>query len=69
MSDKIIYEPHPVSQKRKEALRSQGYRILDARFDTNPKKAEPKKEEPKKTQATKRPARKPATTTETHDDF
>lgn len=42
---KVIYEKHPVSKERKEELRSQGYRIVDAQFapadyehpDTKPK--------------------------------
>lgn len=29
---KIIYEPHPVSPERKDELRAQGYKILEARF-------------------------------------
>lgn len=29
---KTIYEPHPVSPERKDELRGQGYRIIDARF-------------------------------------
>tara|TARA_Y100000310_G_scaffold324866_2_gene387353 strand:- start:15686 stop:15949 length:264 start_codon:yes stop_codon:yes gene_type:complete len=29
---KIKYEPHPVSPERKAELRSQGFKILDARF-------------------------------------
>lgn len=28
----IIYEPHPVSAKRKAELRKQGLKIIDARF-------------------------------------
>ena len=32
MTEKIIYEPHPVSPERKQELRAQGYRIIDARF-------------------------------------
>lgn len=39
---KIIYEPHPVSPERKAELRKQGYKIIDARFDPNPK-PEPKR--------------------------
>lgn len=31
-TEKIIYEPHPVSRERKRELRAQGYRILDAVF-------------------------------------
>lgn len=39
MSDKqkVIYEPHPVSPERKKELREQGFKILDAVFDPNPK--------------------------------
>jgi 4-hydroxy-3-methylbut-2-enyl diphosphate reductase IspH len=33
MSEKIIYEPHPVSPERKQELREQGYKIIDAQFD------------------------------------
>lgn len=29
---KIIYEPHPVTPERKLELRSQGYKIIDQRF-------------------------------------
>lgn len=32
MSDKIAYEPHPVSPERKAELRAQGFRILDIVF-------------------------------------
>lgn len=32
MSDKIAYEPHPVTPERKKELRDQGYKIIDARF-------------------------------------
>lgn len=45
MSDKIKYEPHPVSPERKAELRSQGYKIVDARFE--PKADKPKVEKPK----------------------
>ena len=34
---KIIYEKHPVSAERKAELRAQGYKIIDARFDPDPK--------------------------------
>lgn len=30
--DKIIYEPHPVTAKRKAELRASGYKIIDAIF-------------------------------------
>lgn len=30
---KIKYEPHPVSAKRKKELRAKGFKIIDARFD------------------------------------
>jgi 4-hydroxy-3-methylbut-2-enyl diphosphate reductase IspH len=39
MNQKVIYEPHPVSPERKKALREQGYKIVDAVFDPNPKPA------------------------------
>lgn len=29
---KIKYEPHPVSKDRKQQLRDQGFKIIDARF-------------------------------------
>lgn len=32
MLNKIAYEPHPVSPKRKAELRTQGFRIVDVRF-------------------------------------
>ncbi|MCE1000014.1 hypothetical protein [Pseudomonas sp. NMI1173_11] len=32
MSEKIVYEKHPVSAERKTYLRQKGYKILDARF-------------------------------------
>lgn len=44
MADKIAYEKHPVSPERKQELRAQGYRILDAQFAPDePKAAEPEK--------------------------
>ena len=39
---KVIYEPHPVSTERKAELRAQGYKIIDAKFDPNPKDDTPK---------------------------
>lgn len=44
VKEKIAYEPHPVTPERKKELRDQGYKIIDARFDPNPKKAAEKKE-------------------------
>ena len=38
MSDKIAYEKHPVTPERKKELRSKGFKIIDAKFDPNPKK-------------------------------
>lgn len=32
MSEKVIYEKHPVSLERKAELRQKGYKIIDARF-------------------------------------
>lgn len=32
MSEKVIYEKHPVSPERKAELRQKGYKIIDARF-------------------------------------
>ncbi|QXI45144.1 hypothetical protein HU734_010405 [Pseudomonas wayambapalatensis] len=32
MSEKVIYEKHPVSPERKTELRQKGYKIIDARF-------------------------------------
>ena len=40
--EKIIYEPHPVTPERKAELRNQGYKIIDAAFDPNPKAPTPK---------------------------
>jgi len=36
---KIAYEVHPVTPERKKELRAQGFKIMDARFDPNPKEA------------------------------
>ncbi len=44
---KIKYEPHPVSPERKAELRGQGFKIIDARFDPNPK-SEDDTDKPKK---------------------
>ncbi len=33
----VIYEPHPVTPERVKELEDQGYLIVDARFDPNPK--------------------------------
>lgn len=44
MSEKIWYEPMPITRERKQELRAQGYRILDAAFapiDWRPPGAEP----------------------------
>ncbi len=53
---KIKYEPHPVSSERKAELRAQGFKIVDARFDPNPKpqaQDEPKKRgRPRKSEVT-----------------
>lgn len=32
----IIYEPHPVTPKRKAELLAQGYKIIDAQFNPEP---------------------------------
>ncbi|WHI46592.1 hypothetical protein ACJJIE_03875 [Microbulbifer sp. TRSA001] len=40
MSAKIKYVKHPISQEEKKKLREQGFKIVDARFDPEPKKAE-----------------------------
>ncbi|MBX6816010.1 hypothetical protein [Pseudomonas aeruginosa] len=32
MSEKVVYEKHPVSAERKAELRQKGYKIIDARF-------------------------------------
>lgn len=50
---KIIYEPHPVTPKRKAELRAQGYRIVDIRFKPADVEDEPLGE------ATKQRGRKP----------
>lgn len=41
MSEKIIYEPHPVSPERVAELRSQGFIILDAIYDPDRWKKKP----------------------------
>ncbi|PSL23471.1 E3 binding domain-containing protein [Dyadobacter jiangsuensis] len=41
MSEKIIYEPHPVTPERKKELREKGYKIIDAQFDPNRKEEAP----------------------------
>lgn len=40
---KIKYEPHPVSPERKQELRDQGFRIIDARFAPPAKRGRPLK--------------------------
>ncbi len=53
MSDKICYEPHPVTPERKKELREQGFTIIDARFDPDYVPPQPKKRgRPKKENAT-----------------
>ncbi|MFV0891289.1 hypothetical protein [Pseudomonas kurunegalensis] len=32
MSEKVVYEQHPVSAERKAELRQKGYKIIDAKF-------------------------------------
>lgn len=32
MSEKIVYEKHPVTAERKAELRQKGYKIIDAKF-------------------------------------
>lgn len=32
MSEKIVYEKHPVTPERKAELRQKGYKIIDAKF-------------------------------------
>ena len=41
MTEKIAYEKHPVSPERKAELRAKGYKIIDARFDPDPKPESP----------------------------
>ncbi|MCF0055519.1 hypothetical protein [Dyadobacter sp. CY356] len=48
---KIIYEPHPVTPERKKELREQGYTIIDAQFDPDPKPAKPELTEEEKAAA------------------
>ena len=43
---KIAYEIHPCSRERKEKLRAQGFKIIDAQFDPNPKPVKAKLEKP-----------------------
>lgn len=47
---RIIYEPHPVTPERKAELRGKNLKIIDARFDPDPKpgKAKTGKIEPGK---------------------
>lgn len=45
MEEKIVYEPHPVTPERKAELRAKGFKIIDARFDPNPKPEKPEKPE------------------------
>lgn len=44
----VIYEPHPVSPERKEELRKQGFKIIDARFAPEGFKPEPAEEKPRR---------------------
>lgn len=39
-TEKIIYEPHPVTAERKQELREQGYKIIDAQFAPDDIKAD-----------------------------
>ncbi|HFL2187588.1 MULTISPECIES: hypothetical protein [Pseudomonas] len=32
MSEKVVYEKHPVTAERKAELRQKGYKIIDAKF-------------------------------------
>ncbi|MNF31784.1 hypothetical protein D3C85_347230 [compost metagenome] len=32
MSEKVVYEKHPVTAERKAELRQKGYKIIDAQF-------------------------------------
>lgn len=52
---KIKYEPHPVTPERKAELRSQGYKIIDARFMpegmVSDNEAKPKRGRPRKAKA------------------
>lgn len=43
----VVYEPHPVSPARKAELMAQGYRIVDAVFDPDPKSKSGKADKPK----------------------
>lgn len=48
----IIYEPHPVSPERKNELRKQGLKIIDAQFNPDgPKGAKPEPQTPKTREA------------------
>ncbi|MEA5673222.1 hypothetical protein VA602_18025 [Pseudomonas sp. MH2] len=49
MSEKVIYEKHPISPERKAELRQKGYKIIDARFAPDGyEHPEPTKEEKSK---------------------
>lgn len=45
---KIAYEKHPVSPERKAKLRSEGFKIIDARFDPDAGKKKSKAKAPAK---------------------
>jgi hypothetical protein len=51
MSDKVAYEPHPVSPERKAELRAQGFKIIDVRFKPKEKTPKPKRGRPPKSEA------------------
>lgn len=55
---KIAYEQHPISPERKQELINKGYKILDEKFDPEPKTEKNKKPAAKKAPAKKRTVKK-----------
>jgi len=50
--DKVKYLAHPVSTEVKKDWNKKGYKVLDAKFDPNPKA---EAEKPKQTRKSKKP--------------
>lgn len=49
--DKIKYLAHPVSAEVKKEWNKKGYRVVDAKFDPNPKAEDKPKRKPRKKKA------------------
>ena len=60
MSEKVVYEKHPVSAERKAELRQKGYKIIDARFAPDGYEHPEPVKEPKGSKAGKSAAEKKA---------